>query len=1719
MLSTRLMPPPVRTQLFRRSLLVVAASALALGGKAEAATFNWFNNTGLWNVAGNWQENAVPPLADPTTQLIFGGAGATGYTSTNDLGAVQLNILTLNSAATAPNTIAATAGSSLNFVSNAAVTPTIIQGGTGAFVISAPLSLTNNLTVKAGTAPINAGMLTFSGPITPVGTAVFRVENTTSATTTAQSILQVALTGTNGFSGATPIVVNTGTGGTTPTGIGARTVLSLNSPFAVGNSAVNSELAPITLQVNNNTAGPNSGTAGQVSINGTPTDWSSVLQIGATIGASPNAAGNTVNGVTYGPGAGQTPIDFSYQITTGTAAPTAGQIRLARDTNIVNATAGVGFAALGSGTGTANNRVVGLFATGSSTALATLVNRTNYGHGNMDHLTFGSPSANGTLVLLNNVDPSGFTTGNPRGFETIRGVGNVPEANLAGQLVMSSAPLMIFDGNGGMIFSNPGGTGNVGSGTAGSTANPNLPAYSYLLRGGAVYVGANDLGTAAGGALGGNAATFSIGAQNTNANVAFMTYGTGGGVGASPSITTARPVTVNNFSHGSVTLGGFTSDYTAFNGAITLNNAITPTTFIAGNGIGSNGITPTSGGRADFNGLISGASSVVVGPAVVEGEDLAAAPTGAAGIALTQSGMVVFNNAGNSYAGGTTISSGILSTGTAGTLANGGAPSSIGQSDNTAAKLVINGGTLQYASNGAAATTDRLFTVGQNGAALDASGANPVTFAGNGVGAANAIVFTGSGARTLTLKGTNTGANTLAPIIADGTGGATSLVKSGSGAWVVTGASTYTGATSVEGGNLTFGPGATFGSTSVTVAGGGGFAVKPGTGNFQVGTTGSFLSLNAGSAFSMSDGGVGTFTVNTPAAGAGTLLTLGGTTSSPVSLSFDVGTTGADQLIANAGTVSFAASAQNNILLSSLGGPAPGTLTGIPLLSVPNGTLNLSNFSLQTTAVTFGSGSYVANLSLNGGNNQLLLNLVAASLNHYWKGGTSGSWNNAANFVTDPVGATLQVSVPAAQNNVFLTSNSAANLSQTLNATFAINSLSFTGTGTSAGTGSVTLAAGTGGPLTLNAVNPFSDSVGNSYAAGTGLAVQAGSAAHTISTNVVLGANQTWQIDNSAANALTVSGVISGSGRSLTKTGSGRLVLTNANTYDGSTTVNGGILQVGNGVTGSLATGSSVILGPTGTLTLNLPDASIFSNPISGAGNLSVSGPGSTTLSGPNTFAGTTQITSGSLILGNSLALQNSVLNYNNQGGTINFGTLTEVTLGGLNGAQSLALTNTTPAAVALTVGGGDGTYSGVLSGEGSFTKVGATSTQILAGANTYTGATTVSAGTLKAGIASVTDVSGAFGNNSAVTVAGSGTLDITGFDTQIGSLAGGGKLMLGAANLTVGNVDSTSYAGIISGTGQLRKIGIGTLALSGLSTYTGSTVINGGIISIGAIENLGAVPTQFTPDSIIMDGGGLASPGGVGIAFRGITLLAGGGSLGSSGARVTLANSSVVSGIGALTVTGNQLVIQSQNTYSGGTNIPGGVQVLVESNSVEPDDSPASGPLGTGVVNFLGGGIRAAITNAFTVRNLINFSANTTFLSSAAGVDRDLTFTGKTTLVGGTRTFTVNTSPIASETGIFFNGVIGDEGNAFGIIKAGPGTLTLRGANTFTGTTTVTAGTLAVGILGNGTVPSSLGQTSGAAENLLLGNGTTLRYVGEAASTDRTFTATLSGAGQGVTL
>jgi len=170
---------------------------------------------------------------------------------------------------------------------------------------------------------------------------------------------------------------------------------------------------------------------------------------------------------------------------------------------------------------------------------------------------------------------------------------------------------------------------------------------------------------------------------------------------------------------------------------------------------------------------------------------------------LTKNGNSTLTLAGgiNTYSGATTISGGTLSVGA---LANGGSPSDIGAAGNGAANLVLNGGTLQY--TGAGASSDHLFTLGTAGGTIDDAGSGALIFNNTGV-----IALNGTGARTLTLAGSDTSGDTFAPVLGEN-GGATALTKNGAGTWILTGNNTYSGLTTINNGVLQIGAGGTTGS-------------------------------------------------------------------------------------------------------------------------------------------------------------------------------------------------------------------------------------------------------------------------------------------------------------------------------------------------------------------------------------------------------------------------------------------------------------------------------------------------------------------------------------------------------------------------------------------------------------------------------------------------------------------------------------------------------------------------------------------------------------------------------------------------------------------------------------------------------------------------------------------------------------------------------------------
>ncbi|MDB6032604.1 MAG: Extracellular serine protease precursor [Verrucomicrobiales bacterium] len=299
-----------------------------------------------------------------------------------------------------------------------------------------------------------------------------------------------------------------------------------------------------------------------------------------------------------------------------------------------------------------------------------------------------------------------------------------------------------------------------------------------------------------------------------------------------------------------------------------------------------------------------------------------------------------------------------------------------------------------------------------------------------------------------------------------------------------------------------------------------------------------------------------------------------------------------------------------------------------------------------------------------------------------------------------------------------------------------------------------------------------------------------------------------------------------GSGQmALFKSGSGTWTLSGTNTYAQNTTVNAGVLKVGNpaaipsgtgkgdvAVDGTLDVNSNSVTinglsgvgtidnaSVTGNYSLTVGDnnrSGTFSGIIkNSAGNLAVTkiGSGALTLSGANSYNGDTMVSAGTLKLGASNVLPDGAA----KGNLVVNGTLdlfgNSDTINGLSGSG--LVDNSAPGSATLTVGNNNASsaFSGTLtnsSGALALVKAGS-GTFTLAGTNAFTGPTTVGGGTLL--------VNGSLQTLS-VTISSPGTL-------------GGSGLIKGAALIQAGATLSPGS-------------GIGTLAISNSLSLSGNTIM-----------------------------------------------------------------------------------------------------------------------------------------------------------------------------------------------------------------------------------------------------------------------------------------------------
>ncbi|MBJ4782107.1 autotransporter-associated beta strand repeat-containing protein [Salmonella enterica subsp. enterica serovar Albany] len=593
-------------------------------------------------------------------------------------------------------------------------------------------------------------------------------------------------------------------------------------------------------------------------------------------------------------------------------------------------------------------------------------------------------------------------------------------------------------------------------------------------------------------------------------------------------------------------------------------------------------------------------------------------------------------------------------------------------------------------------------------------------------------------------------------------------------------------------------------------------------------------------------------------------------------------------------------------------------------------------------------------------------------------------------------------------------------------------------------------------------------------------------------------------------------------GTSLIKQGAGTLILNAENTYTGGTTISGGTLVD----TNVDALGSGDV---TDDATLELNTGGTFDNAISGSGQVVKSGDGALTLSGANSYSGGTLISDGTLVASNVEALgtgdvtDDAVLELNTggdfdnaisgSGQVVKSGDET-LTLSGSNTytGGTLISGGTLVASNVEALGSGDvtndavlelntgGTFDNVISGSGQVVKSG-DDALTLSGANTYTGGTTINDGTLVAtsvdalGTGDVTDnatlelnTGGTFDNaisgSGQVVKSGDKMLTLSGANSYSGgTLISDGTLV--ASNVeSLGTGDVTNNATLelntggdftnnISGSGQVVKSGDETLTLSGSNTYTGGTTINDGTLVATSVEALGS--GDVTNDAVLAlnTGGDFAN------------------NIGGTG-------SVVKSGDETLTLSGS-------NTYTGGTLISSGTLVANDVNALGTGDVTDNATLmlntGGDFINNIGGTGRVEKSGDDT----LTLSGSNSYTGGTLISSGTLVATNVDALGSGDVT---DNATLELNTGGTFDNAISGSGQ---VVKSGDETLTLSGANSYTGGTLISSGTLVandVNALGTGDVTDNAVlelNTGGDFDNAISGSGQVVKSGDE--------TLTLSGA------
>jgi arabinogalactan endo-1,4-beta-galactosidase len=502
-----------------------------------------------------------------------------------------------------------------------------------------------------------------------------------------------------------------------------------------------------------------------------------------------------------------------------------------------------------------------------------------------------------------------------------------------------------------------------------------------------------------------------------------------------------------------------------------------------------------------------------------------------------------------------------------------------------------------------------------------------------------------------------------------------------------------------------------------------------------------------------------------------------------------------------------------------------------------------------------------------------------------------------------------------------------------------------------------------------------------------------------------------------------------------------------------------------------------------GSVTVNGTSNYIFGGVGSLAGTmpLNKSGQGSLLLINADTYTGVTELAGGALQLANALALQDSQLDCN--GGALQFSGITSASLAGLSGPSGIVLSNTSSAAVTLTVGSNNlsTTYAGGMSGSGSLSKTG-TGTLTLTGSSSYTGNTN--------------------GGGGVVELPAGGAING-------GPLTGNGFLVDGG---TLNSLGSTNFAN--TNNAWLQTAGVANFTSVSEGSSDGSLfMITGGTFSAGSLtlrrtQSFTTAPTATAPIAASTTTGLYVDGASANVTLGTLT----DGNLNSS--------TSVRVDAGTLTITGKCLVGQTTNSRWCILQVNGGALVCSDTaNGIVVSQN--NGTSANNAELYLSGGVTTSQKISFgastdtvggtsflivnngslyvgvggIVRpNTVGLSSTISLISGLLGAQSTWSSVLPMQLNGSSFTICAGDA-LGNAHDIALGGALSGTGS---LIKTGGGTLTLSASNSFTGATSINAGALLVNgtINGSGvTVQSgcSLGGTGAITGNVTINSGGTL--------------------------